>query len=642
MQINVTELKRGQIAILTVAKSFPQSPGIYKMLDRDGNVLYIGKAKNLKNRVMSYTNVDELNYRIRRMVSNVHDVVFVVTNTESDAIFLEADLIHTVKPQYNVLLKESVPFASIGISKNHNFPRIWKHRGAKANDEYLGPFSSVKSVDEAIVNIQKIFQLRTCTDAVFEKRTRPCLQYDIKLCSAPCVGKILREEYLQAVQSSKEFLAGNLIRVMDFLKNEMLNASNNLNFEKAARYRDSIRRLANLSNIEKIKVGNMTDADVIAIYQPCHHTNKIENTDYEELRSESNYDSTECNNIAVSCIQILFIRNGLYLGGDSFILDKHANLSSPEENMANFLQQFYLNRTSPKRILINCIPTDVTLIQDAFQTRHHRKVCIEYPKEDLGIEWVTQALNNAIKQSQYELSKIMDFHENVQRLAKIFCLPHIPTRVEIYDNSHNQGSYAYGCMVVATHSGFDKKSYRKFSVSPRTSDLKQLGGDDYAMMTEMLTRRFKNAENLPDLIIIDGGAGQISAAIEVLTAYNIDIPIIGVAKGIDRNAGHERFFMPGQSPISLPYHDATLHFIQRLRDEAHRFAITTHRNAQSRNLVKSQLNEIVGVGQKRKKMLIKHFGSVQAIKNASIEELLQVDGINNTIAENIYSYFRQD
>jgi excinuclease ABC subunit C len=642
------------------------------MLDKEGKILYVGKAKNLKNRVTSYTNVNELNYRIKRMVSNVYDVTFMVTDTESDAIFLEADLIYTLKPPYNVLLKESSPFVSIGLSKHHNFPRIWKHRGPKSDDEYLGPFSSVKSVDEALLNIQKIFQLRTCTDYSFKLRTRPCLQYDIKRCSAPCVNRISCEEYKQSVQSSKEFLTGKLVFVKEFLKSEMLKASDELNFEKAARCRDTIRRLEKLTNIEKTEFGNLVDADVVAIYQQAPHAETSENGAAEETEEKSpsietdgiknsetppenspqiektdemNACESSCTpDLAASfplypCIQVLIIRNGLYLGGDAFFLNAHAKLNNPAENISEFLQQFYLSRTPPNRILLSHMPDNVPALKDALRNKYGHAVDIKCPRKKN--KWITQALNNAMQQSQYETAKTMDFYANLQRLASIFSLPKIPTRIEIYDNSHNQGSYAYGCMVVTNQSGLDKNSYRKFAVSPhKDDDFSQLGGSDFAMMEEMMTRRFRDPSVLPDLMIIDGGAGQLSAVLGVLAQYSLRIPMIGVAKGPDRNAGRERFFLPGRyGAISLPEHDPTLHFIQRLRDEAHRFAIGTHRNARTRNLTKSQLDDIPGIGAVRKKALIKTLGSVAAIKRASIEELQQVDGITAAVAESIYNHF---
>jgi excinuclease UvrABC nuclease subunit len=665
------------------------------MLDKDGNILYVGKAKNLKNRVTSYTNVNDQNYRTRRMVSNVYNVIFTVTDTESDAIFLEADLIHTLKPPYNVLLKESSPFVSIGISKRHKFPRIWKHRGPKGDEEYLGPFSSVKSVDEALVNIQKIFQLRTCTDNAFEKRTRPCLQYDIKRCSAPCVNKISTDEYEESVQHTKEFLAGKLVFIKDLLRGEMVAASEELNFEKAARRRDTIRRLEKLPSIEKADFGSLVDADIIAVYQQVVVSEALESDatadgvsdgvsdatseaipdgtasesvlestldgvisdGVSEARSDgatsdivsdaiseaATFEELDCavlDKCVTPCVQVLIIRNSLYLGGDTFFLDKHANLSPLSENMANFLQQFYLNRDPPPRVLVNCMPSDAALLKEALRAKRGRVTTIECPQRGSGARWVAQALNNAIQHSRYETAQTMDFADNLKRLAKVFALDKVPARVEIYDNSHNQGSYSYGCMVVANSEGFDKKSYRQFSVSARRDeDFCQMGGDDFAMMEEMMTRRFRGTEPLPDLLLIDGGAGQISAVLGVLALYDLRIPIIGVAKGPDRNAGRERFFLPARAPISLPEHDPTLHFIQRLRDEAHRFAIGTHRKSRSRDLVRSQLLDIPGVGAARKKALILTLGSVSAVKRASIEELQKVEGITHAIAKNIYNYF---
>lgn len=625
-----TELERGRNVLLSAIKKFPTSPGVYRMLDKNGNILYIGKAKNLKNRVTSYTNINELNHRIRRMVSLVYNVVFTVTRSESDALFLEADLIHTLKPPYNVLLKESSPFVSISISKNHAFPRIAKHRGVRnySYEEYLGPFSSIKSVDEALLNIQKIFQLRTCSDSFFEKRTRPCLQYDIKRCSAPCMKKISYEEYQTDVCNSKEFLAGKLIYVRDFLKNEMKKASENLNFEKAARYRDTIRRLEKLPNIEKLSTGTLKNADIISIFQG---DNSIEEQ-----------KSTEYFKDMIPSVHILLIRNGLYLGGDTFFLNKNAHLSPLEENIASFIQQFYLNRKPPPCILVNALPKDYKTLQEALKLRYQQPLQIYCPKRGYGAKWILQALNNAHQQSRYETAKNISFSENLANLARIFVLPKIPKRVEIYDNSHIQGSYAYGCMVVAHSEGFDKKSYRQFSVSPhKEGDISQRGGSDFAMMEEMMTRRFKDVspENLPDLIIIDGGAGQVSSVLSILESYDLNIPIIGIAKGPDRNAGRERFFIPGWAPISLPEHDPTLHFIQRLRDEAHRFAIGTHRQARSRNFTKSQLSEIPGVGNIRKKILLKTFGSVQGVKQASLQDLLNTEGITITAAKNIYNFF---
>ena len=618
-----TEIERGRDVIKKAVKNMPLLPGVYRMLDNEGNILYVGKAKNLQNRVSSYANINELNYRIKRMVSNVHDVIFSVTETESDAIFLEADLIRTLKPPYNVHLKESTPFVSISISKNHMFPSVAKHRGAfdNKNYEYCGPFSSVKSVDEALSNVYKIFKLRNCSDSYFLNRKRPCLQYDMRRCSAPCINKIEIEEYKNNVQNCKDFLAGNFSYVLNKLKVDMELASENLEFEKAARCRDSIKYIEKLGQIEKEDTGNLKDADVIAIVQ--------NNSD----------DNSET---FFPCVYVLFIRNNMYLGGDAFFLSNDANLFSKEENLESFLQQFYFDRIPPMRILLNCDIGTNEEFEKALYSKHNVKVKIEIPKKGNGLKWVKEALNNAVQQMKYESAKKADFSDNFKKIQEIFAISNPIKRIEIYDNSHLQGTNAYGCFVVATKDGFDKKSYRKFSVSPRSENSDSLiGGDDFFMMKEVMTRRFKNQDVIPDLIFIDGGIGQVTSVLEILRKYNLEnIPIVGIAKGPDRNAGNERFFIPGWQPISLPKHDPVLYFIQNLRDESHRFAIGTHKSARSKIITKSQLNEIPGVGKERKKALLKKFNSVSRIKQASIEELCNVEGITKQLAKTIYDFFR--
>lgn len=638
-----TELERGRDILLKAVRRFPTAPGVYRMLDKNGEILYIGKAKNLKNRVTSYTHIHELNYRIRRMVSLVFQVVFTVTKSESEALFLEADLIRSIKPPYNVLLKESTPFVSISISKNHPFPRIAKHRGPKdeTNEEYLGPFSSVKSVDEAMLNIQKIFRLRTCSDTYFAKRTRPCLQYDIRRCSAPCVHKISEEEYKTAVQNSRDFLAGKLGLVRDFLKTKMEASSETLDFEQAARYRDTILRLEKLPTIEKISTGSFVDADVIAIFQPQ------EFPDQESAESANPFEKTPTKNPKnlPPCIQVLFIRNRVYLGGDTFFLNKNASFFSKSENMSQFLQQFYWTRVPPARILVSEEPSGKETLQEALSQKHQKSVRIERPQRGTGSQWILQASRNAYQQSLYEEAKHENFEDNLEKLAQVFVLPKVPKRVEIYDNSHLQGSYAYGCMVVATPEGFDKKSYRKFSVAPhKPEDPNARGGSDFAMMEEVMKRRFRDVttDDMPDLLILDGGAGQLSSVIGILESYSLDIPLLGIAKGPDRNAGRERFFLPGWAPFSLLLHDPVLHFLQRLRDEAHRFAIGTHRHARQVGLTKSQLSEIPGIGAVRKKALMRNFGSVANIRRASLEDLLEVKEIDKTTAYNIYQFFHAE
>lgn len=620
--LGLSEIERGRGVLLKAVKTFPMLPGVYRMLGRNGDILYIGKAKNLKNRVTSYTQIQELVPRIRQMVARVHDIVFTVVDTEADALFLEADLIRTVKPPFNVLLKDSTPFVAISLSKRHPFPRIAKHRGPRdyATYDFCGPFASVKSVNEALLNIQKIFQLRTCSDSFFSARKRPCLQYDIKRCSAPCVGKISEEEYRCAVRNAKDFLAGKFVKVRDFLKEDMQRASDALLFETAARRRDALRRLETLKLEAQETTGSLVNADVIALMQP------------ENGAAEA----------AASCVHVLLIRNHTYLGGDTFFLSNEAKASSPESNMESFLQQFYLNREPPPRVLLNYLPGNPVVLEDALHKRYNRKVQVCVPQKGVGRKWVEQALANARQRGRYEAARSMDFATNLDKMAEVFVLPTRLNRVEIYDNSHIQGSYAYGCMVVATREGFDKKAYRQFSVAPRAPEsVGHIGGDDFAMMREVFTRRFRDPEALPtpDLLLIDGGMGQVSAVLDILLGYDIHIPVIGVAKGPDRNAGREHFFIPGWAPLSLPAHDPVLHFIQRLRDEAHRFAIGTHRSARERNFTKSQLSEIPGIGDVRKRALLKNFGSVRQIRQASLEELQHAPGMTPSAALAVFRFF---
>lgn len=644
----ITELERGRQVLLKAVKRFPREPGVYRMFDQNGEILYIGKAKNLKNRVTSYTHVNELNYRIRRMVSLVFKVVFTVTKSESEALFLEADLIRTHKPPFNVLLKESTPFVSISISKHHPFPRIAKHRGPKdeENEEYLGPFSSIKSVNEALLNIQKIFRLRTCSDAYFAKRTRPCLQYDIKRCSAPCVRKISEQDYQEAVQQSRDFLAGKLTHVKEILKQHMEAASDALDFERAARYRDTILRLEKLPQIEKLSTGSLVDADILAVFQPSLQPDAATDSPLDGTVEglENKTLSKPASADLPPCVQVLFIRNKVYLGGDTFYLNKSALYTSKSENLYNFIQQFYWSRTPPSRILVSDLPIERDHLQSALSEKHQKAVHIECPQRGTGVQWVLQASRNAYQQSLFESARSDNFAEGMEKMAQVFVLPKVPKRVEIYDNSHLQGAYAYGCMVVATPEGFDKSAYRKFAVSPhKEGDVNTRGGSDFAMMEEVMQRRFREVtpETAPDLLILDGGAGQLSSVLSILQAYDLDIPVLGIAKGPDRNAGRERFFLPGWAPFSLPLHDPVLHFLQRLRDEAHRFAIGTHRSARQKGLTQSQLSDIPGVGPVRKRSLLKTFGSLRGVRQASLAELEAVKELDAKTAQAIYQFFHE-
>ncbi|GHS93119.1 UvrABC system protein C [Alphaproteobacteria bacterium] len=649
-----TALERGRSVLLKTVKKLPHAPGVYRMLGKEGELLYIGKAKDLKNRVTSYTQVNDLPYRTRRMVSLVEALQITLTSTESEALFLEADLIRTLKPPFNVLLKDSSPFVSISIQKNHPFPAIHRHRGPRdeKNEDYLGPFSSIKSVDEALLHIQKIFQLRTCAETMFVTRKRPCLLYDMKRCSAPCVHKIAQEEYQTAVARAKEFLAGKMAFVRNALKEDMVRASDALKFEKAARLRDTLQHLEKMTHWEKASTGNLENADVVALFAPqgpqgasplpeaTTPSSEVPPLDFSILGKREPISPVLSS--LPPCVHVLFIRHNMYLGGDTFFLSKTANEMAHEEIMATFLQQFYFQRPPPKDILVNVMPHNAEVLRQALKERYQKAVTLRHPQKGNGAAWMERARVNALQQSQTESLKNTDFAEQLAQLAQVFALSKTPRRVEIYDNSHLQGTNAYGCMVVATAEGFDKKAYRQFSVeSHKSEDKSQKGGSDFAMMEEMMRRRFRPPkEDLPDLLIIDGGAGQISSVLKIFEEYDLSIPMIGVAKGPDRNAGRERFFLPGWVPFSLPEHDPLLHFIQRLRDEAHRFAIGTHRKARSRDLTQSQLSDIPGVGAVRKKELLKKFGSVRGVKQASLEELKKVKGMTDAAAKKVYQYFQ--
>jgi excinuclease ABC subunit C len=641
----INALERGRQVLLHEWKTLPRKPGVYFMIGEHDEVLYIGKAKNLKNRLSSYTKINDLMYRTQRMVSLVHHLKITVTQSESEALFLEADLIRTLKPPFNILLKESTPFISISIQKSHPFPAIRRHRGARdeKKEDYLGPFSSIKSVEDAFVNIQKVFQLRTCSDSQFAKRTRPCLLYDMKRCSAPCVSKISQEDYRKNIKLTKDFLAGKLSYVRETLKKEMLEASRLLKYEQAACLRDRQKNLAKMSSIEKESTGSLVNADIIALFLP---TKTAEHKEEEAFtRSLRTLDPSENKSSAMPllpCIHVLFIRNKTYLGGDTFFLKKESYELAPSNVMEFFLQQFYLQNIPPKDILTNVILDDSVVLEEALRMRYQKTVRLSHAVRGKSAFWVKKAEDVAFQKSQIESSKQLSFPEMLKQLAEVFALSKVPQRVEIYDNSHIQGAHAYGCMVVATSEGFDKKSYRKFSVAPhKEADKSQKGGSDFAMMEEMLRRRLQHREDSwPDLIILDGGIGQVSSVLNIFREFDIFIPLIGVAKGPARNAGQERFFIPGWAPFSLPLHDPLLHFIQMLRDEAHRFAIGTHRTSRSVDLVTSQLNNIPGVGPVRKKELLKKFGSVQGVKQASLEELEQIPGITPALAKTIFHYFR--
>ena len=601
-------LAKGAQVLRSFLKTLPLAPGIYRMLNQKQEVIYIGKAKSLKKRVGSYCHVQKLPNRLQRMVSEIHSVEVVITHTETEALLLESNLVKKVQPHYNVLLKDDKSFPYILLTKDHAYSRIAKHRGAHAiKGDYFGPFASILAVDETILTLQRIFQIRNCSDSYFAARTRPCLQYHIKRCAAPCVNKISEKDYAEAVKQAEEFLLGKDDLVQRQLALKMNQASEALEFEVAAGYRDRIQLLTQIQSRQRIHVEGLKDADVIALASLGGRT----------------------------CVQIFFFRYGRNFGTESFVLS-HSDEETPEISMAAFITQFYDERTPAPLILMNHKPEGVQLIKQAFRDKYKQSTAFEVPKLGVKKDLVDHALSNAKAYLERKQTESASMVKIFNEITDLFDLPKIPERIEVYDNSHIQGKDACGVMVVASREGFDKKSYRKFSI--KSLDGK---GDDYGMMREVMKRRFSHKDDwvMPDLLLIDGGGGQLSTVLSCLQEMNLDIPVAGIAKGPDRNAGRERFFMPGKDPFSLPENSPVLYFLQRLRDEAHRFAIGFHRSKRQKNIEKSKLDDVPGIGKLRKKKLLQHFGSVQGVAQAGLSDLQLVEGINKLVALKIYQHF---
>jgi excinuclease ABC subunit C len=583
------------------------------MVNTQGEVLYVGKAKNLKNRVTAYTLPEKLPHRLKRMIAETHSMEIVTTQSEVEALLLESNLIKKFQPPYNILLKDDKSFPYILITQDHAYPRALKHRGPqKIVGRYFGPFASSQAVDECLILLQKVFLLRNCTDSYFASRTRPCLQYHIKRCSAPCVQKISQEDYRESVDQAIDFINGKSNKIQQFLAHRMQAASDQLDYEQAAVYRDRIALLTRLIARQRINVGTLEEADIIAVAEQDNQT----------------------------CIQVFFFRQGQNLGTQSFFLS-HTEESSLPEKLSAFINQFYANREPPKLVLLNEEPQEFHLIKQSLKENYHKAIQWEIPKLGRKRDIIDHALKNAhdaIGRKQRENASIQ---RNLEEITDIFELAERPSRIEVYDNSHLQGSNPYGVMIVADETGFNKKFYRKFAIK---SKFPEFGGDDYEMMREVMRRRFARAGQeewtLPDLMLIDGGLGQLNAVLQVMQDLDIQGPlVVAIAKGEQRNAGRETFFMEARDPFTLPHDSSALYFLQRLRDEAHRFAIGSHRHGRQRSLFKSKLDEIPGIGPRRKKALLQHFGSVQGISSAGIQDLLRVEGINKKVAEDIFAYF---
>jgi excinuclease ABC subunit C len=617
-----------QIIAANVAH-LPNSPGVYRMFDAGGDVLYVGKARSLKKRVASYAKSGGHTERIARMIAQTASMEFVRTHTETEALLLEANLIKRLRPKFNVLLRDDKSFANIVLTSDHPFPGIFKHRGARAkNREYFGPFASAGAVTRTINVMQRAFLLRTCTDSMFDSRTRPCLLHQIKRCSAPCTGEISREDYAGLVRDAKRFLSGRGSEVQKALSARMDEAAENLEFETAAIYRDRLSTLSQVQTHQGINPRGVDEADVFAIEQKG----------------------------GVTCIQVFFFRTGQNWGNRSYFLRADKSLEAAEV-LGAFLAQFYDDRPCPRLILLSHAIEEMALLRDALAIRSGHKTEISVPMRGERKELVGHALLNAREALARRLAETSTQAGLLEALAETFALDEPPRRIEVYDNSHIMGTNAVGAMIVAGQEGFAKNEYRKFNI--RSENIAP--GDDYAMMREVLTRRFsrllkaengdgKAADNSeedsatppwPDLVLIDGGQGQLGAAHEVLEELGLAerVRAIAIAKGPDRDAGRERFFMRGRKPFSLPVRDPVLYFVQRLRDEAHRFAIGSHRARRRKDIARNPLDEVDGIGPTRKRALLRRFGSAKAVSRAALADLKAVEGISAQMAQVIYDHF---
>ena len=611
----VNKYKFGLNVIKKEIKSIPVSPGIYKMIDENGEVLYVGKAKNLKKRVSSYSKLNNQSQRILNMISLVRKVELSITSTEAEALLLESNVIKANKPKFNILLKDDKSFPSILLTSNHDFPQIKKHRGRKSQKGYyFGPFSSAGSVNRSLDALQKGFLLRNCTDNVFKLTTKPCLQYQIKRCTAPCVGLVSRKDYQIQVDQAKNFLNGDSDKIKEIFAEKMQEYSSNLDFENAAVWRNKIRALTSIQSFQSVNINEIGNVDIIAVYRKLNKTS----------------------------INISFMRNGSNFGDHNFFLS-HPLEVKINEIMLEFLGQFYENKIPPKEIIVSHEPKDKSLLIEALSLLSNHQIRIHSPKKGIKKKLVNISMTNAKTSLNRKISDNEKIFNNLAELKKIFNLNKDIYRIEIYDNSHIQGKFAVGAMVVFNKDGFDKSSYRKYNL---TINENISGGNDFGMMQEVFSRRFKNFDNsknnnpLPDLILVDGGRGHLNTVSEILTNFKLDkIKICAVSKGKERNAGEEKFHLLGQKSFTLEKNSSIMFFLQKLRDEAHRFAITSHRIRRKQSISYNPINEIDGIGKVRKMALLKYFGSAREVSRASIEDLKKVNGISNNAARKIYDYF---
>ncbi|MCB1498661.1 MAG: excinuclease ABC subunit UvrC [Bauldia sp.] len=636
---NQTEIEArpvvGREVIAGLIKRLPNGPGVYRMIDAKGTVLYVGKARNLKKRVQSYARAVGLSGRIMRAIAATAEMEFVSTRTETEALLLEANLIKRLRPRFNVLLRDDKSFPYILVTEDHPVPAIVKHRGARSRKgTYFGPFASAGAVGRTINALQRAFLLRTCSDSFYESRTRPCLLHQIKRCSAPCTGVISHADYGHLVDEAKAFLSGKSQAVRTEIQEAMEAAAERLDFEAAAVYRDRLSALSHIQAHQGINPRGIEEADVFAAYQDG----------------------------GMTCIEVFFFRTGQNWGNRAYYPRADRDLDAGAV-LGAFLAQFYDDKPVPKLILLSHDVEERELLEEALSERSGHRISVSVPQRGEKKDLVDHALTNAREALGRELAESASQQSLLTGLAERFDLPEPPQRIEVYDNSHIMGTNPVGGMIVAGPQGFIKAQYRKFNM--RSEDLTP--GDDYAMMREMLTRRFSRllkeagpregtvepeaegddaggerdtAPPWPDLVLIDGGKGQVAAAVAVMTELGITgLPLVGVAKGPDRDAGREVFHVPGRDIFMLPPRDPVLYFVQRLRDEAHRFAIGSHRTRRRIDMAKNPLDEIAGIGPTRKRALLRHFGTAKAVGRASVEDLIAVEGISRQMAQLIYDHF---
>lgn len=624
----------GAALIGDLVTRLPKKPGVYRMMNAAGDVLYVGKAKNLRNRVQNYARgIGHGGNRTARMIAETAAMEFVTTRTETEALLLEANLIKRLRPRFNVLIRDDKSFPYILLSGDHEAPGLFKFRGARSRKgDYYGPFANAGSVNVTINALQRIFLIRTCTDSFYANRTRPCLLHQIKRCAAPCTGEISPEGYAELVQQTKDFLTGKSQEIKTRFSERMQKASDELDFETAAIYRDRLAALSHVQSHQGINPQTVKEADIFAVYQEGGQF----------------------------CIQVFFFRTGQNWGNRAYF--PRADKSFDEAEVLNaFVSQFYDDKPVPKQVLLSEEIAEADLLAEALSTKAGRKVKVFRPQRGEKRDLVKQVHRNAKDALARKLAESATQSKLLVGLQEVFDLETVPRRIEVYDNSHIMGTNAVGAMIVAGPDGFAKNQYRKFNI--KNEDL--VPGDDYGMMREVFTRRFsrllkehadENGERKqddeadsdtlppwPDLVLIDGGAGQLSAVKDVMEELGLtdQVKLVGVAKGPDRDAGRERFFSPGKQPFSLPLRDPTLYFIQRLRDEAHRFAIGTHRARRKKDTLKNPLDEIAGIGPARKRAILHHFGSAKAVGRAAVEDLLVVDGVSEAMAQRIYDHFQK-